>query len=156
MTISINSQARIWRVVVYLKTADKKDIHFVSLNHTSEHDVPKSHSTIRGSHVWLVLSISRHVSLRWFTIRFESDKYDWIPQVELLKTVSISHIPFWYSLNRYGKSQLLVASKMSLPLLWCPSTEYSMCINLQMSCPFSCMLLIVFFSVMNKVTTTTT
>ena len=39
---------------------------------------------------------------------------------------------------------LLVASKMSLWLLWWPPTEYSMCINLQMWSPYSCMLLIVF------------
>ena len=39
---------------------------------------------------------------------------------------------------------LLIVSKMSLRLLWWPPTEYTMCINLQMSCPYLCMMFINF------------
>ena len=39
---------------------------------------------------------------------------------------------------------LLVDSTMSLWLLWWPPTEYTMCINLQMVCPYSCMMFIIF------------
>ena len=42
-------------------------------------------------------------------------------------------------------STLLVDSKMTLRLLWWPSTEYTMCIDLQMVCPYSCMIIIVFW-----------
>ena len=58
--------------------------------------------------------------------------------------VNVMHSECLTSKNDGIWNHYLVASKMCLRLLWWPPTKFTMCTDLQVSCPYSCMMFIVF------------